>query len=491
MRAFGVIALCMVLGFGCKSKDKTPEAEIAPTLQTARIDTGDIAKIINATGTVRPDITVQVGSEVSGRLLTVDVDYNATVKQGDVLAVIDPDNFKNRVEQNRAQVESRRADIKINEASLKRAEVNAEQARRSLVRRQQLFSENAISKAQLEETEKAMSLADADIELAKARLEGSHSALEQAESALRTAQVDLSRTKILSPIDGVVIERLVDPGQTVAASFSSPELFKIAGDLSDIRVDAAIVEGDVAGLDAGDSASFTVDAYPAMNFRGEVEQLRLKSESQSNIVTYTAVVKADNQEHLLMPGMTTDLQITTNVKKDVLRLPAAAERFRPTPSQIEQWQSDTTDDEGGDADPRARERLNTIGLSAAKTDAIMNKMNAQTADLRKDIKDPDKSWDRISNIKKLQVQTNAVIRSELTSQQYQDYRRAVQEESQLRFAQIWLKDGDKMRPVTAGLGLSDGSYVEVVSGLKDNDEVIIGIEASAKPSKGAPGKRAR
>jgi len=224
---------------GGGAKDEMTQA---PSLQTGVVSRGEIAKIINATGTVRPDITVQVGSEVSGKILSIDVDFNSVVKAGDVLAVIDPENLENRVAQAVAIVENRKADININLATVQRADVNAAQAKRSLNRREQLFAENAISKAQLEETERAMQLAEADTVLAKARLDGSQSSLKQAQADLRSAKVNLARTVIKAPIDGVVIERLVDPGQTVAASFSAPELFKIAGDLSKIKIDAAIVE---------------------------------------------------------------------------------------------------------------------------------------------------------------------------------------------------------------------------------------------------------
>lgn len=459
-----------------------------PSLQVGLVSRGEIAKIINATGTVRPDITVQVGSEVSGKLLTVDVDFNSVVEQGDVLAVIDPENLENRVSQVEALVENRRSDININMASLKRAEVNAAQAKRSLDRREQLFAESAISKAQLEETERAMQLADADIELAKARLLGSESSLKQAQADLRTAKVDLSRTVIRAPIDGVVIERLVDPGQTVAASFSAPELFKIAGDLSKIKIDAAIVESDVSGLDAGDPVSFSVDAYPGRVFRGEIEQLRLKSETQSNIVTYTAVVAADNVDNVLMPGMTTNLQITTNSKADILRIPATAERFRPTPDQIKTWQVEEPAEANADVDPKTREQLSALGLSTARIDSVLSTMASETVRLREQINDPTQTWRKVARLKQLRETYDGIIKKELTSTEYQDYRRLLQANAQTRDAQIWIKSDDKMRLADVGLGLSDGSFVEVIAGLSEGDEVITSIGGGGE-RRGPPGRR--
>ena len=477
-----------------KPKGSSAEAaQQAPTLQVGQVTRGEIAKIINATGTVRPEITVNVGSEVSGKILTVGVDFNSVVKAGDILAVIDPENLENRVAQSAAQVENRKADITITEASLKRAEVNAAQSQRSMDRRQQLFAENAISKAQLEETERAMQLALADVELAKARLLGSKSSLKQAQADLRTTKVNLARTQIKAPVDGIVIERLVDPGQTVAASFSAPELFKIAGDLSKIKIDAAIVESDVSGLDAGDPVSFSVDAYPGRVFRGAVNQLRLKSETRSNIVTYTAVVDAENSDGALMPGMTTNLQITTNSKTDILRIPATAERFRPTPDQIETWEvEDSDDDENADIDPKTRERLNALGLNTARIDNLMLTMANDTEKLRELINDPTQTWRKVSRLKQLREIFDGIIKKELSSTEYQDYRRLLQADAQTRDVQLWVKEGDKMKQVDVGLGLSDGSFVEVISGLSEGDEVITAIGAAGGrgrrgPPRGRPG----
>lgn len=470
------------------NKSAQGEAAQGPSLQTGAVTLGAIAKIINATGTVRPDITVQVGSEVSGKLLSVDVDFNSVVKKGDILAVIDPENLENRVAQVEALVNNRKSDISINTASLKRAEINAAQSRRSLDRRVQLFDESAISKAQLEETERAMLLAEADIELAQARLKGSQSSLQSARADLRSAKVDLARTVIRAPVDGVVIERLVDPGQTVAASFSAPELFKIAGDLSKIKIDAAIVESDVSGLDAGDPVSFSVDAYPGRVFRGKIEQLRLKSQTQSNIVTYTAVVDAANPDGVLMPGMTTNLQITTNSKAGILRIPATAERFRPTPNQIKKWAAAETEDANADVDPKTRERMNTLGLAKPRIDNLMNAMASDTEKLREQINDPTQTWRKVSRMKQLRETYDGIIKKELSSTEYQDYRRLLQANAQTRDAQLWVKSGEKMKQVDVGLGLSDGSYVEVLSGLSENDAVITSI-GSGGARRGPPRRR--
>lgn len=492
-----IISSALMLS-GCGAADRTQTVskngketgDATVSLKTGVVSRGEIAKIINASGSVRPDITVEVGSEVSGKILSVDVDFNSVVTKGDVLAVIDPENLENRVAQVNALVENRKADININTASLKRAEVNSAQANRSLERRKKLYAENAISQAQLEETERVMELALSDIEVAKARLEGSQSSLKQSLADLRSAKVDLARSTILAPIDGVVIERLVDPGQTVAASFSAPELFKIAGDLSKIKIDAAIVESDISGLDAGDAVSFSVDAYPGRVFRGQVEQLRLKSKTESNIVTYTAVVDAENLDKFLMPGMTANLQITTNSKSDILRIPAAAERFRPTPDQVKTWKAEEEEDAPSDVDPKTRERLTTLGLSDSRTDTVLNNMAGQTEKLRKEIADPTQTWRKVARLKQLRETYDGIIKKELTSTEYQEYRRLVQADAKTRDAQIWIKSGEKMKQVDVGLGLSDGSFVEVLSGLSEGDEVVISIAGNdSVGQKGPPARR--
>ncbi len=476
-----------VLGLAaCQDKQADTIAEPVKPIAVAA-STGQIAKIINSSGHVKPKITVQVGSEVSGKVIAVNVDFNSFVKKGDILAIIDPDNFNNRVAQEQARVENSEAQIKVNQASLKRSNVNLAQAKRSYERRKQLYAENAISQAQLEETERAMLLAQADIELAQARLDAAHSSLRQAKANLRTAMVDLSRTVIRAPIDGIVIERKIDPGQTVAASLSAPELFKIVNDLSELQLEAAIVESDVSGLDAGDKVSFNVDAYPTRRFHGAVEQLRLQSQKSNNIVTYTAIVNVDNTDGLLLPGMTANLQITTDLKQNILRIPAAAERFRPNAAQVKEWKAPDKADNNADANPKVRSRLQELGISASKIDQILARLEKDTKQIRADIEDPVKSFRRTPNLKRLAAMTQTVLKDTLSTTEYQTYQQIKQSQSQTREADVWLLIDGKIRKTTVSLGLSDGSFVEVLSGVKEGEQVVTGF--SGGPPKGARGKR--
>jgi len=338
VRALPPLLLSIFILSGCRGET---EAETKFELATVQASPGQITRVIGATGKIVPRNEIMVGSEVSGRILEVPVDFNSRVETGQLLAVIDPTNFRNRVQQLEGRIRSARADIEVQEARIRSADVTLAQAKLNETRRKNLFAKQAVSEAQMETAERDVGVAQANLELSKAQLTSQQASLAQVEAEMDTAKENLARTRISSPIDGVIIDRKIDPGQTVQASFNAPELFTIAADLSEIQVEARIVESDVAGLNPGDKAKFSVDAYPDRTIEGVVEQLRLKSVEQNNIVSYTAVVRAENPDGALMPGMTANLEITTDIRAGVSRLPVTAERFRPSPEQIAQFQADT------------------------------------------------------------------------------------------------------------------------------------------------------
>lgn len=481
IRAMTVVVMATIGPVACKSGQPSSPA-IQQTAITQKLKRGEITRIVNASGTVRPELTIQIGSEISGEVIDVKVDFNSKVKKGDILAVINPDKLENEVTQNQARVENRQSDIKINMAALKRARINFKQAQRSLDRRAKLFAENAISKSQLEETERTLALAEADVTLTEARLDGAKFALRQAQADLETSKSNLSRTIIRAPIDGVIIERAIDPGQTVAASFSAPKLFKIAADLSHLKLEAEIIESDIAGLDAGDRAIFTVDAYPSRQFEGVVEQLRLQSQNKNNIVTYTAVIAAENPEYLLLPGMTAALQITTHVKPDVLKLPTAAERFRPSKQLAEKWQSNTPKKPENVVPADIKSRLQTLKVNTDLQNKIFERIRSETQSIRENLNDPTKSWSRNRNAKLLLDTISAIIKEELPAPKYQDYLTLMRANQDTRRATVWVKADEGYFKKDVVLGLSDGKYVEVVSGLKAGDSVVTGL-SSPPPTK--------
>lgn len=285
-----------------------------PQYTTAKAERGDVVARVTATGTLSALVTVQVGSQVSGRIQELHADFNSQVKQGQLIAKIDPRLFL-------AEVEQQRANMMAAEANLTRARVQAKDARRQAQRADELAPRGLISKGERDTTQ-------ANAEAAEASVAASQAGLAQARAALNRAQVNLNYTDILSPTDGVVISRAVDVGQTVAASLSAPILFTIAQDLRQMQVNTSVAESDVGKLSAGMKATFTVDAYPGERFRGEVRQVRDAATTTQNVVTYDAVLDVKNEELKLKPGMTANVTFVYARRDNVLKVPNAALRFR-------------------------------------------------------------------------------------------------------------------------------------------------------------------
>ena len=484
-----VILIALV---GC-SAESSQNANTQATLATAPVSPGNVTRVVNASGKIVPRDEVMVGSEVSGRILEVKVDFNSVVRAGDTLAIIDPQSFNNRVRQLQSRLEATLADTKVREASIERAQVNYSQAVSVLERQQDLFEQNAASQARLDQANQSVGVARADLRLAEAQLESTLAQVNQIRAELATANLDLERTTISSPIDGVIIDRKIDPGQTVQASFSAPELFALAADLSDIRVEAQIVESDVAGLDEGDRVKFSVDAYPDLMLEGTVEQLRLKSEEANNIVTYVAVVAAKNEDGKLMPGMTANLEITTDIKAGVTRIPAQADRFRPTPDQIEIWQAQGTATDAGADNPNAPvlSRLKRIGMSDAEYEAARATLEQATAPLVEIINDPERTFMHTPTRISLAELTENILSTQLSPENYSAYRALMAAERNIREASLWVQTSNgKMQQKPVRLGLSDGAFIEVVSGLEPGEQVVTGIRESGSGARaGGPPRR--
>lgn len=483
---------CLLMGAAACGAAQSVEETPGATLATAPVSMGDVTRVVNASGKIVPRDEVMVGSEVSGRILEVAVDFNSRVEQGDVLAIIDPQSFQNRVRQLSSRLEAATADTRVREASINRAEVNLSQAETVLRRQEDLFSQNAVSQARLDEALRAVGVARADLELNRAQLESALAGVNQIRAELATARLDLERTTITSPIDGVIIDRKVDPGQTVQASFSAPELFALAADLSDIRVEAQIVESDVAGLDQGDVAKFSVDAYPDLAVEGTVEQLRLKSQEANNIVTYVAVVAAQNDENKLMPGMTANLEITTDVKSGVMRIPAQADRFRPTPDQIAVWQEEGAEEVEQETNPLAPvySRLERIGMSDADIASTRDTLERATAPLIEVINDPTRTFLHTPTRIRLAELTENILSTQLNPAVYSQYRALLAAERNIREANLWvLTETGKMRRQPVRLGLSDGAFIEVISGLEAGQQVVTGVRQPGAGRGGRPGGR--
>jgi HlyD family secretion protein len=300
-----------------------------PSHKFAAIESGPITASVAATGTLNPVVTVQVSSQISGQIREIFVDFNSTVKAGQLVAQIAPETYEHRVRQAEADLEAARATVAVQQAELYRAKVNLADAERDHARKASLVARNFISPAELDKAQTTLEAARAQLRVVEAQARNSTALVRQREAQLGQARVDLGRTEIRAPVDGIVIKKSVEPGQTVAASLQAPEMFVIARNLADMQVETAIDEADVGRLQVGQEANFTVDAFPGKRFKGQVMQVRKAAQVVSNVVSYTVVVSASNPDLILLPGMTANVRIVTAQKEKVLKVANAALRFRP------------------------------------------------------------------------------------------------------------------------------------------------------------------
>jgi len=282
---------------------------------TEKVVRGDITSTVTASGTVNAVTTVLVGTQVSGTIKEIFVDFNSAVKKNQVIARIDPATFE-------AQVEQARAGLLLARANLEKSEASLVDSQRSMNRSKELFLKNLIARSELDTAETSFLTAKAQVAASKAQI-------AQSDAMLRTAETNMRYTKIISPVDGIVVSRNVDVGQTVAASFQTPTLFTIAQDLTKMQIDTNVDEADIGRINTEMEVDFTVDAYPENTFRGKVFQVRNAPISVQNVVTYDVVVKVSNPELKLKPGMTANVSIITSTHSNVLKLPKAALRFSP------------------------------------------------------------------------------------------------------------------------------------------------------------------
>lgn len=313
-----IIGLALVAGAGVAAwqiAGRWQQADTAPAYTLAQVQRGDIRSQVTASGTLDPVVQVEVGSQVSGRVKELHADFNAEVTRGQLIALIDPELFESDVAQARARLAAARA-------ALARAQAQAAEARAQHGRVATLDQSGAVARAEVETAATSVRVADAGVVSAQADVTLVRAALEQ-------AQANLAYTRITSPIDGVVVSRSVDVGQTVAASLSAPVLFVIAGDLRQMEVHTNVAESDVGQITAGQRVEFSVDAYPEQTFDGTVRQVRYAAQTVSNVVTYDAVVSVENKHLKLRPGMTANVSFIIDERRDVLTVPSAALRYRP------------------------------------------------------------------------------------------------------------------------------------------------------------------
>lgn len=290
---------------------------------------GEVVRKVSASGKVRALNTIKVGAEVSGQITKVYVDFNSRVRAGQVLAEIDPTRVRARVEQSEAQVAVARANLQQTAANVSRARSELEIQERDFARQKALAERGFVSKAGLDIAQSKLNSARNALQVALAQTQSGGAQIRQGNAELSSATLDLNRTVIVAPASGVIINKLVEPGTTVAASFQTPNLFEIAADTTKMQVEASVDEADIGQIREGQNVSFTVDSYPDDVFKAKVRQVRQAPVEAQNVVSYLVIIDVDNVNGKLLPGMTANVEIITDVRTNVTRIPTNAMRFRP------------------------------------------------------------------------------------------------------------------------------------------------------------------
>jgi HlyD family secretion protein len=397
------IALLLALVAGGVGAWRWQVSHRPPDVQykTAPVEKRNIVGKVTASGTLSALVTVQVGTQVSGRIAKLYADFNSHVKKGELVAKIDPQIFE-------ATVQQAQAGYLQAQAGVETAAANASNADKQYARTKALKEQNLAAQQDLD-------TAEANVATTHAAVDGAKASLAQAVAQLHQAQVNLSYTNIISPIDGVVISRSVDLGQTVAASLSAPTLFTIAQDLTKMQVDTSVSEGDVGRLQVGMRTYFTVDSYPGQRFNGDIRQIRNAATTVQNVVTYDAVIDVPNDDLRLRPGMTANVTVVYDERRDALAVSNAALRFRPPPSIA-----------GSSSSGRPRHRPRGDGSAASRD------KDDPPADRPEGKPDP-----------KAEAKT------------------------------VWILRGGTPQSVQVHTGLTDGTITEVLDGLAEGDAVIV------------------
>jgi HlyD family secretion protein len=489
----------------------------APSYRFATVERGGVTSVVSATGTLNPVVSVQVGSQVSGQIREIFVDFNSQVKRGQVIAQIDPDSFALRVSQAmadleaaRANVLTQRANVAALQAQVSRARVELAEAQRDYERNRSLYERNFIStavldrsKAALDASRETLRSAEAQLAVGQSQVRNVEALVKQREAQLAQAKVDLERTTIRAPVDGVVVKKSVEPGQTVAASLQAPELFVIAQDLREMQVETSIDEAEVGRVRVGQPATFTVDSFPGRTFRGTVSQVRKAAQVVQNVVTYTAVIATSNPNQMLFPGMTANVRIVVDARENVLKVPNAALRFRPAGAQAGAAPRGAAEPAGATA-PEAggggrqggegvRERLaKELELNAeqqAKLDAILR----ETRERIRGLQTEDKG-ERRKQAERLRADSRARIAEMLTPEQRGRYEQMETGAGRgggraAASGRVWvLDDRGRVQAVAVRLGLTDGTHTELLDGeLQEGSRVIVGTLVASKTRPQATG----
>ncbi len=494
-RPIVVIVLLLFAAAGATYWRSHKDHGAAGAYRTAVVDRGEIRVAISATGTLSAISTVQVGSQISGQVTAVLADFNDHVSKGEVLARIDPSTYQAQIAQGAAAVNSARASLTGAQATLHNAQLDY--SRKASLAKQELVARSDAD------------LARAARDQAGAQVNAAQAQIAQQQATAQTAQLNLQRTVIRSPVDGVVLTRTIEPGQTVAASLQAPVLFTIAEDLSKMEIVLAIDEADIGQVKPGQAVSFSVDAFPDKQYRGQVQQVRLSATNTNNVITYPVVVAVDNSDKTLLPGMTTNAEIEVSRKAGVLRIPNSALRFKPAEDATASA-TDTAPGHGGsgmtDALPPLVQALSLDAAQQSAFDSAITSLRASAAARRKPpassatpSKGPSLFGGRGGGSRNggnsdggqgnqgatrqrmltRMTQQFAAFRATLTPSQQQRWDASLATLASERRAPIYLLVGGQPKQVMMRIGATDGTSTEVSGAVHEGDQVIIGAEHAA------------
>ena len=451
-----------------------------------KVEKGEVNLVVTATGTINPVINVLVGSQVSGTIKALNADYNSQVKEGQVIAQIDPAIFEAQVEQGRANVLNAQANLLNAQANLVKAEVAVLDAKRNLDRNKPLLERQIIAQATFDTAQANYDTAVAQKEVAKAQVDSAKSQVEQAKAALKVSEINLRYTTIRSPVNGTVISRNVDVGQTVAASLQAPTLFTIAKDLTRMQVDTNVSEADVGRITAGQDATFTVDAYPERIFHGKVSEIRNAPIIVQNVVTYDVVILVDNKDLKLKPGMTANVSVMIAHREGVLKIPNAALRFRPESAKqggLPEKKSESSASLGRFLIERLTKELNLTPDQQSKLEMVLRSSRQEFQEISEKMK-PEEAKVRIQGL--LRQKIGGILTDE-QKQKLKEQSQSSQAE-QGKPARVWILSPEgKPTPLSIVPGITDGTFSEVISGdLREGTGVIVEETSTKKSQSSSP-----
>jgi HlyD family secretion protein len=480
-----------------------------PAYRFAKVERGDIKSIVSASGSLRPVVTVLVGSQVSGKISELLADFNSPVKASQVIGRIDPAAFEAKVWQLEADLQVARANVSMQEASLLAMKADIDGARSALkdaeqdyARKKELLDRRAVAQSVVD---KAIAVRDqavakvsasvAKLRMQEAQVQHAHASVEEKQAELKQRQLDLSYTIIRSPVDGVVISRNVDVGQTVAASLQAPTLFTIAQDLREMQVEVSVDEADIGRIKEGQEVTFSVDAFPERDYAGAVTQIRKAPTEISNVVTYTVIVGAANTDFSLLPGMTANVSMVVGAREDVLKVENAALRFRPADAAAREQAAREQAAHNGQGGDRIEQRIERMTKSLKLTPDQQRDVRAVYAAIEgraKAMRDQGADQDEIRRtLRAMRENSRKQIEPILDEAQREKFREMVRkrDRSANRRAQLWVVNGaGDLTPVSVSIGISDGSVTELVRGdLQEGQPVVVAqIKGAASVPRRSP-----